>query len=71
MHGLLTLIDLTRRPLGILISLSFLLPVFLGLDISGNDEDGGGSGADFLLVRGSGSCDGNLLRAVDSGIEPV
>ena len=43
----------------------------LGLDISGNDEDGGGSGADFLLVRRSGSCEGSLLRAVDSGLEPV
>jgi hypothetical protein len=45
----------------------------LGLGISGNDEpeDGGGSGTDFLLVRGSGSCEGNPLRAVDSGLEPV
>ncbi len=39
----------------------------LGRDISGND--GGGSGADFLLVRGSGSCEGNSLRDVDSGLE--
>lgn len=45
----------------------------LGLGISGNDEagDGGGSGADFLLVRGSGPCEGNPLRDVDSGLEPV
>ena len=41
----------------------------LGLDSPGNDE--GGSGADFLLVRGSGSCEGNLLRAVESALEPV
>ena len=43
----------------------------LGLDISDNNGPGGGSGADFLLARGSGSCEGNLLRAVDSDLEPV
>ena len=41
----------------------------LSLDTSGNDE--GGTGADFLLVRGSGSWGGNLLRAVESALEPV
>lgn len=45
----------------------------LGLGISGKDEfeDGGGSGADFLLVRGFESCEGSPLRAVDSRLEPV
>jgi hypothetical protein len=44
----------------------------LGLGISGDDEpDGGGSGADVLLVRGPEFCEGNPLRAVDSGLEPV
>ena len=90
MYGLLTLIALKRRSLRIHISLSSLLPVFvgldservvflglaadlvLGLDISGNDEpDGGGSGADFLLLRVSGPCEGNLLWAIDSALEPV
>ena len=54
--------------------LELTVDLALGLGISGNDEpgdDGGGSGADFLLVRGSGPCEGNLLRAVDSGLEPV
>lgn len=43
----------------------------LGLRISGNDEpeDGCRSGADFLQVWGSGSCEGNTLRA-DLGLEP-
>jgi hypothetical protein len=53
--------------------LGLAVDLALGLGISDNDEpeDGGGSGADFLLVRGSGSCEDNPLRAVDSGLEPV
>lgn len=47
----------------------------LGLCMSGNDEpkDGGRSGADFLLARRFGSCEpeGNPLRDIDSGLEPV
>lgn len=43
----------------------------LGLGMLGDKENGGGSGADFLLVRGFGSCEGNALRATDSGLEPV
>jgi hypothetical protein len=53
--------------------LGLAVDLALSLGISGNDEpeDGGGSGAEFLLVRGSGSCEGNPLRAVDSGLEPA
>lgn len=43
----------------------------LGLGMLGDEENGGGSGADFLLVRGFGSCEGHPLRATDSGLEPV
>ena len=45
----------------------------LALGISGTDEleGGGGCGADFLLERIFGSCGGNPLRAVDSGLGPV
>jgi hypothetical protein len=53
--------------------LGLAVDLALGLGISDNDEpeDGGGPGADFLLVRGSGSCEGSPLRAVDSGRELV
>ena len=54
--------------------------VFLGLaadlalvlGVSGHDEpEEGRSDADVLLMRRSGSCEGNPLWAVDSGLEPV
>ena len=50
--------------------LGWAADLVLGLDISGNDEEGG-SGADLLLVREFGSGEGNPPQAVDSGLESL